>query len=194
MAEPYLKPGEDSEKIFEQEEKERKAEAEQSFKILNPKHVQLTIDSEVIDIRAWTIGQIATVAEHLIQFGISFASLEMNWGKMSADDIMLVVSLICRRSDLVWKILSYTLQKPEGWFEALDSDVGFDLILGVIEVNKPFFRKLQKLLPDRKENPQPQTQEENPGSKEVTMTGSASSVSSSDTITTGQEFTKETSV
>ena len=192
MAEMYDKPGEDSEKIFEKEELARQAENEQSFKILNPKHVQLTINGELIDIKAWTIGQIATVAEYLIQFGISFSSLELNWAKMSSDDIMLVVSLICRRADLVWKILSYTVHKPEEWFSDLDSDVGFELIMGVIEVNKPFFRKLQKLLPDRKENPQPQTQEQSQDTKEATMTGSASSVNSSDMDTTGQESTKAT--
>jgi hypothetical protein len=56
--------------------------------VLNPKYREVTAGNQKFTVKPWTLGQIARVSDHMIELGISFGSLDMNFNNMGVDDAL----------------------------------------------------------------------------------------------------------
>ncbi len=143
--------------------------------VLNPKYREVTANNEKFIIKPWTLGQIARVSDYLVELGISFGSLDMNFNNMGVDDALVLASRVLSRPTFAFKIIADTLQKDVQWVENLDGDEGVDVFTAIIQVNQSFFRRLQAFIPTQAPRVESTEQPQSTQTSEAPMTGSTSS-------------------
>lgn len=161
-------------------------------KLLNPKSKTLMIQGEEIEIKKWNLGQ-------LTELGSEIANLVLVLQDAQGDAGM-VIAILSSKLPLVNRLAQMTLNRDEEFCKSIDGDELMDLYEACEELNKSFFLRFKKLLPEGLLNLEANqttsgTVEEIPETQlsSETITGSTSSIGLSDAVTNStQSDTQET--